>query len=493
MVDPKTGLALYGPYDSEDPSRPLRIRLGLIGTGPMIELGCRWIERCQGKVNPISRVRYEGRLVPEPMDPTVFPIFPGLGPTFGAEFVLAEPMIQTLTAHDIASLENIPLFEPRVTRLVELLMDRLRVLADRPAKPDVVIIALSTEVRKLCTIASHHRTRAAQPMTLGQRLKRDLAADAARGQANLFDVAAAHSVDVENVPEDEEHSVLHHGLKARAMELDLTTQLVWQEALEGSPRVENDATRAWNFWTGVYYKAGGIPWRVSGLEQGTCFVGVSFYRDRGDRAFRTCMAQAFSDQGEGLVLRSEPFKWEDLRSPHLTNALAQALMERVLHAYDQHWHQPPSRVVVHKWQRYWSEEREGFEAAIIPLTKRYDLVAFGSRGLRFFRTGNEPPLRGTMVPLSSTNALLYTRGYIPYLGEYPGMRVPRPVEIVEHFGSAPMSQLCREVLALTKMDWNSAAFAGKDPITTAFAEDVADILAQIPSHMTPKPYYRFYM
>ncbi len=35
------------------------------------------------------------------------------------------------------------------------------------------------------------------------------------------------------------------------------------------------------------------------------------------------------------------------------------------------------------------------------------------------------------------------------------MRVPGPIEITEHHGSAPLEQLCREILALTKMDWNS--------------------------------------
>ena len=184
MVDPKTGLALYGPYDTDDANRPARVRLGLVGTGPMIEVARRWIERCQGKVLPLRRIKYEGRIVPDPMDPTVFPSFPGLLPTFGVEFVLAEAAIQVLNTHDIASLRQIGLFESRVTRLVDLVMDRLRVLADRPARPDVVLIALSTEVRDLCTVPSHHRTRATQPISLARRLKRDLDADAAQGQGH---------------------------------------------------------------------------------------------------------------------------------------------------------------------------------------------------------------------------------------------------------------------------------------------------------------------
>ncbi len=73
------------------------------------------------------------------------------------------------------------------------------------------------------------------------------------------------------------------------------------------------------------------------------------------------------------------------------------------------------------------------------------------------------------------------------------MRVPGPIEITEHHGSASLEQLCREVMALTKMDWNSANFAAEAPITTEFAEDVGHILLEVPTAATPQQSYRFYM
>jgi hypothetical protein len=322
-------------------------------------------------------------------------------------------------------------------------------------------------------------------------LRKNLARDNQRGQENLFDIALAHGVEAETVRED--HSVLHHGLKARAMATDLPTQLIWQETLEGAASVEDDATRAWNLWTGIYYKARGVPWRASGLSPGSCYVGIAFYRDRVDASLRTCMAQAFSDQGEGLVLRSEPFRWAGSRSPHVPAELAEDLMSRVLRAYTDHVRQPPRRVVVHKKQRFWDDEREGMEKALRGAVHSYDLVGFGERGIRFFRVGMEPPLRGTMVHMAAENAILYTQGYVPFLGAYQGMRVPRPVEIVEHIGDAPITQIGAEILALTKLDWNTAMFAGRLPITIAFAEDVGAILSELPRSVAPKASYRFYM
>ena len=500
--DPKTGLALHKPYDLRTPGRRNQIRLGIIGTGAMIDATYAWIERCTRRVMPVGMRREKAGVVAKPMDATAYPPFPGLADVFDADFTVGDNMVATLTDAEIATVLQAEFFEQKVTRLIELIVGRLGVLAEGMQAPDVVIVALPTEVRKQCTVPSHHKTRGKRLPTLATALKASLEKENKSGQDSLFDVAAAHNVDIAAMMAAEEEAeteqaVFRHGLKARAMAHGIPVQLAWQVTLQGGTTVEDDATRAWNFWTGIYYKSGGIPWRVTGLERGTCYVGIAFYRDRRDGTLRTSMAQAFSDQGEGVVLRSEPFKWSPTRkskSPHLPKDLSSDLMTRVIAAYQAWHHQPPSRIVVHKWQRYYEEEKAGFLEAIAKAgIHSYDLIAFGNRGIRFFRPGAEPALRSTMITLAPDNALLYTRGYVPYLGEYPGMRVPRPIEIVEHYGSSAMKKLCDEILALTKMDWNSAVYAGRDPITTAFSEDVGQILAEMPPGVQPRPTYRFYM
>ncbi len=494
-VDPKTGLGLYGPFDVNMQSRPDRVRLGIIGTGAMVDMARRWIERSRSKITPIRRIRRRGITSQLPMDPTVVPPFPGNERVFGSQFVLVDSMIEVITDRELVELKTIPLFEDRVTFLVKLLAAKLQVMKDKPGSPNVVICALPTDVRKSCTIPSMHARRGKRMKTQIELLREEMAAEEQRGELGLFaDLPTALGVDLPVVDstQEEPHAGLHHALKARAMEVGIPTQLVWQGTLEGV-NVEDEATRAWNFWTGIYYKANGEPWRLGELEAGTCFVGIAFYRDKFQTEYRTCVAQAFSTKGDAIVLRSQRFKWESLSSPHLSAQLAEELMALVLITYRDHLTQPPSRVVVHKWQRYTQEERDGFEKAISKFCATYDLVAFGSRGIRFFRQGQQPPLRGTMISLSQDNALLYTRGYVHYLRQYPGMRIPRPLEIVEHFGSAPLTQICEEILALTKMDWNSSAFSGKAPITTAFATDVGHILAEVPEGGVVQTSYRFYM
>jgi hypothetical protein len=52
------------------------------------------------------------------------------------------------------------------------------------------------------------------------------------------------------------------------------------------------------------------------------------------------------------------------------------------------------------------------------------------------------------------------------------MRSPRPQEIVEYHGTSPMDMVLREILALTKLNGNSADFSVSEPITLAISRRV---------------------
>jgi hypothetical protein len=288
----------------------------------------------------------------------------------------------------------------------------------------------------------------------------------------------------------------HNALKAHAMATDLPTQLMWDSTLRRSRGTQDPATVAWNFFTAVYYKAGNIPWELSFPIGGTCFVGVTFYREGPDpeAPTRTCLAQAFSETGEGIVLRGDPVTWdiERDRKPHLTRDAAKKLLQLVLDTYHRQFAVFPRRVVVHKTSRYWDDERQGFLDALESVPS-HDLLAIERRGIRFFRLGAEPPVRGTVVQLGARNYLVFTRGYVPFLRAYPGMRVPNPLEIVEHFGDSAADRVCSEILSLTKLNWNTSAFASADPITIGFSRDVAKIIKELPDGVQPHFKYRYYM
>jgi hypothetical protein len=71
--------------------------------------------------------------------------------------------------------------------------------------------------------------------------------------------------------------------------------------------------------------------------------------------------------------------------------------------------------------------------------------------------------------------------------------VPSPIEIIEHYGDSSPTRLLQEILALTKLNWNSAGYAETLPITLRFSRLVGDILREVPADRTPHPRYAFYM
>src|SRR5207244_9715204 len=125
---------------------------------------------------------------------------------------------------------------------------------------------------------------------------------------------------------------------------------------------------AWNLFTGLYFKADGLPWGPTGLAPATCFVGISFFRPSGSTStLRTSVVQAFDENGEGLVLRGHDFPWDEEKqgkSPHLSEEMAGNLINMVLARYQEERKQLPQRLVVHKTSRFEQAERAGFEQAL---------------------------------------------------------------------------------------------------------------------------------
>jgi hypothetical protein len=284
------------------------------------------------------------------------------------------------------------------------------------------------------------------------------------------------------------------------MRFKIPTQILLStvtRAKPGAKGVDPKFVCAWNLFTSLYFKCGGVPWAPTGLPAGTCFVGVSFFRPLGADAtsMRSSVAQAFDEHGDGLVLRGQDFTWNERESgpsPHLTRENARDLIALVLRRYESEMKQRPSRVVVHKSSRFWAEERSGFLDGLAGIHQTDLLAVEPVSDVRLLRAGKYPPLRGTRFSLGDCS-YLYSTGYISALNAYPHGHVPSPLQISEHVGDAGKDDLLREILMLTKMNWNSAGFAGSLPITLRFSRLVGDILRELPAGREPEPQYRYYI
>ncbi|HTN39797.1 MAG TPA: hypothetical protein VLZ84_01510, partial [Asticcacaulis sp.] len=115
-----------------------------------------------------------------------------------------------------------------------------------------------------------------------------------------------------------------------------------------------------------------------------------------------------------------------------------------------------------------------------------------SSHITIMREGDYPPLRGSFIQLG-TEGLLFSRGSVPYYRTYPGLRVPRPLLLRPHASDTPLVELAEEVLALTKMNWNSTQFDQHLPIPIRAARQVGKVLKHTSYSQIDQSDYRFYI
>jgi hypothetical protein len=292
--------------------------------------------------------------------------------------------------------------------------------------------------------------------------------------------------------------IFYRALKARIMthQNPVPVQVVRRETfLRPDDEGQSFATRCWNLATSMFYKAGHEPWRPADLPANTCFVGISFHhmkRREGDVVYAS-VAQAFSNEIEPFALKGStlPHDQRRDRQPYLNETQAEALMTDILDKYDGRAGMPPSRIVIHKTSQYQPEEEAGFRKAAVTRVPVADLIWLRSTPFRLIRKGTQEPWRGTLCTVGD-ESYLFTSGYVPWWDEYPGPHIPAPIQIGS-CGTTDLRERAREILALTKMNWNSTEGQGRHPITISFARKVGSLMAELSDKQDPNPSYRFYM
>lgn len=305
---------------------------------------------------------------------------------------------------------------------------------------------------------------------------------------------------------------LHAFVKSTAASQNVPTQLLREDKVVRYPC---RCSVAWRLTIALYVKAGGTPWRLADIEKETAFIGLSYkLRTSADRKrFVTCCSQVFDADGtafEFLVYSTEDFT-VDGDNPFLTRPEMHRVMARCLDLYQRrHAGRSPRRIVVHKTTEFKIDEVDGcFDA--FHVCEEVDLLhvqqdsawkgvnieqpqGTGRRG----SPGLYPVLRGTYVPLSGREILLWTQGDAPsavggqhYFKE--GKGIPSPLLVRRHAGHGGWDTSCRHLLALTKMDWNNDALYSRLPVTISYARELADVVRRLP-HFSSQPYQsRFFM
>ncbi len=440
--DPRRGLSMYGPFSLGQPRKhPRSLRIGLLGSQKTIAAAQRWLEECAAGVGGDE----------DHQD------FPGCTSDVGffCDLEFDDGWIHAIPQREQERALAIDDHRVRFETTVGLIEQGLAWFGALDHRPDVVIVALPDEIVEQCRTVDY----------------------------------------VENGVEV--HRDLRRAIKVAAMRHHLTTQLLLTRTPRGGRFVDHPSKVAWNFFTALYFKRGLQPWAPVGLDPETCYVGVSFFRPLGSKdTVRASMAQAFSAHGDAIVLRGQEFPWDPSthgRSPHLDAAHAERLLGLVLNRYTAETQgRRPRRVVLHKSSRFTRAELEGFRRGLDDV-RLYDFAAIARDDrVRLLRLGQYPVLRGTHFTVGE-HEYLYTTGFLAGLDVYPHGHLPSALRVTDRHGDSPLDTLLREILILTKMNWNSADFAASLPITLDLARDVGDIMRELPADQEPLANFKYYV
>jgi hypothetical protein len=204
----------------------------------------------------------------------------------------------------------------------------------------------------------------------------------------------------------------------------------------------------------------------------------------------------FLDSGDGIVFLGDEGLWYSPAEHqfHLSREAAQKLLRGVLETYSELGGQTLTEIFLHAKSGINDDEFAGYHAACPQGVKLVGVrVRRDYGGLKFFREGNYPPLRGLLWVPQEKVAFLHSSGSVPRLGTYPGTEAPVPLRIDVQHGEADIFQVARDILALTKLNYNACRFGEAEPVTIGFSSAVGEILVSNPTVKDRSPKFKFYI
>jgi len=487
VEDPRDGLMLFNPLDE---GKAYGVRAGVIGTAQGIQRYKRWVQRIQ---TPIIDLDKKGKPILHR------PFFPGFETVFGIKWQ-PDPVLEITLADDEPE-QYLLLADKyqRVYKTVEIYTERILSAANRQDEPvDIWFVVIPENVWKRCRPKStiERALQVGESNTRKARRAQSLGASPSMFEEENRDAVPYH-YDVH----------FHNQLKARLLGSRILTQVLRETTIApedfknpfGGPlrQVDEPSAIAWNLSTAVFYKAGARPWKIKQVRDGVCYIGLAFKQDQlsGDPRSACCAAQMFLDSGDGVVFKGAVGPWfkAGRGDYHLTRAAAKELVGLAVESYRHYRKESPRELFLHGKVRFEQDEWMGFSDAVDASTNLVGVRIHNENNFKLFKKGTHAALRGLAYIRDERTAYLWTKGFIPRLQTYPGRGVPKPLLIDVCKGNVDIQIVLRDIMALTKLNYNTCVFADGQPVTLKFADAVGEILTAGPLRDLPPLPFRHYI
>ena len=484
LDDARDGLTLFGPWEN---SKPPVIVSGVVGTDEGFEKFKRFLEE-------IERPVYNE-------DGISNPFFPGFNAVFDMEWS-AENIHHFLI--DDSELDKCLFHEDVHTRTyntVSLFANRI-ISSNGNGFRDVNLwfVIIPDIVYKVCRPQS--------------RMREDLVVEkksfGLKGiKKFLYAPSFFEDINKETRPFSFEAD-FHNQLKARLLPYCIPTQIIREGTLFpyepanrfGIPKRDFSNIRghlAWSISVASFYKSVGLPWKLAEVRKQVCFAGLSFTLKVTNSNQRTACSsvQIFSDNGGGLVIKGPVGPWYNPKTKrfHLKTKQAQELIQRILYTYKKNENVYPKELFIHTGTRLSEEEREGFIKGAGDKTKIVCILIKKHAPLKIYRDNSKyPNLRGLAYIDSEKSGYLWTKGFVPRIQTSSTSTVPNPLYVEIIAGEHDIEEVLKDILALTKLNYNACIHADGLPVTLKFSESVGSILTAAPMDDVHLPWsFKYYI
>jgi len=492
LEDPRDGLTLFGPLQENS---PFGIHYGLIGTDAGINRFYRWTKTI---LRPSAH--------PEISKRTLWVPFPGFEEVFEIPFSTMASSERTIDSETLKTIlkEDDPY--QRVYQTVNLYVKAILDFYKRADEDISLWYVISPEsVFRDCRPRStiDNPTKSISKIAIRHRKKK--AQQSKQGQTFIF-------------PRQEEDyfayqfdSDFRRQLKARLImeRIRDPIQVLRESTLAPDDfldkwgnrerDLEPDSQLAWNLLSTTFYKAGGKPWKLNSIREGVCYLGMVFKKlqNHENERFACCAAQMFLDSGDGVVFQGAIGPWKSAQGYefHLSAEAAKEIISRAVEAYKFTFgkNKNPKEIFIHGKTFLNNEEWTGF-SSVTQMGINVVGVRIRPSNLRLYRPGKFPVLRGMVHIETKNRGYLWSTGFIPRLRTFPHQGIPFPLEIEICGGEADLLTVMRDVLTLTKLNYNACHFADGKPITLQFANKIGDILTAGPIEKDKAPLpFKFYI